>query len=422
MQSNNQFNPLDQKKRSRSDILSREVSDHMNMYFPSLAHEGNEPSTFDFSNYHDSNTTLHPLKKRARTAPAPHGGTFADENFDIPFASIDRNGYSTNNPFDVLRGSHLLSQVYASSSGNEPNYSAPSAASLLLGLDLPPASFEPLSYEYMEKNPLETAQNNTRSNQVPLNSLDICHDIYQSLPLQERLSQDTHGQLGLLQPNSLAALYSQATAYSSALPKASPPKVSAESNPEGPTTPSIPTDQSTKNGVKRFKPFHEEKWNVHLEQLRDFKKMHGHCLVPHTFPENQHLARWVKRQRRQYKLMLAGQPSSTMTQERVNILNAEGFIWDSHDIIWRERFNQLLEYKNLHGHTRVPSYCKENPRLASWVKCQRRQHKLFWEGKRSSMSAERTQLLNDVGFTWEVKNKKSGEDYNKLVQVLGDLK
>lgn len=272
----------------------------------------------------------------------------------------------------------------------------------------------------METPPLDAAPvTNTRSNQVPLNSLDICHDIYQSLPLQERFSQETHGQLGLMQPNSLEALYSQAAAQAAA--QSSAP---SESKPEGSTFHSISTNNSAKNknGTKRFKPFHEEKWNVHLEQLRDFKKTHGHCLVPHTFPENQHLARWVKRQRRQYKLMLAGHISSTMTQERVNILNMEGFIWDSHDIIWRERFNQLLEYKNLHGHTRVPSYCKENPRLASWVKCQRRQHKLFWEGKRSSMSAERTQLLNDVGFTWEVKNKKAGDDYDKLVQVLGDLK
>jgi hypothetical protein len=418
MQSNNQFHPLDHKKRSRSEILSREVAEHMNMFFPSLAHDGNETSIFDFSNYHDSNNILHPLKKRARSAPVNHGNSFADENIEMPFASIDRNGYSTNNPFDVLRGSQLLSQVYASSSGNEPNFATPSAASLLLGLDLPPASFEPLSY--METPPLDAAPvTNTRSNQVPLNSLDICHDIYQSLPLQERFSQETHGQLGLMQPNSLAALYSQATAQAAAQSS-----VPSESQPEGSTSHSISTNISAKNknGTKRFKPFHEEKWNVHLEQLRDFKKTHGHCLVPHTFPENQHLARWVKRQRRQYKLMLAGQISSTMTQERVNILNTEGFIWDSHDIIWRERFNQLLEYKNLHGHTRVPSYCKENPRLASWVKCQRRQHKLFWEGKRSSMSAERTQLLNDVGFTWEVKNKKAGDEYDKLVQVLGDLK
>mmetsp|Transcript_691 Transcript_691/g.1061 ORF Transcript_691/g.1061 Transcript_691/m.1061 type:complete len:268 (-) Transcript_691:298-1101(-) len=177
-------------------------------------------------------------------------------------------------------------------------------------------------------------------------------------------------------------------------------------------------DDSAKNGGgKRFKPVHEKKWNIYLEQLRDFKKTHGHCLVPHTFPENQHLARWVKRQRRQYKLMLKGQTSSNMTEERVDILNKEGFIWDSHDIIWRERFKQLFEYKNLYGHTRVPSSCcKGHPGLANWVKCQRRQHKLFLEGKRSSISAERTQLLNDVGFIWEVNNKRSSEDYDIAVK------
>lgn len=172
----------------------------------------------------------------------------------------------------------------------------------------------------------------------------------------------------------------------------------------------------------RFKPFHEEKWNDHLQQLRGFKNVHGHCLVPHTFPDNQNLARWVKRQRRQYKLMLAGKRNSTMTKDRVRILNREGFIWDSHEVVWRERYAQLAEYKKKHGHTRVPSYCKKNPQLASWVKCQRRQYKLFWEGKRSSMNGERTQLLNNLGFTWEVKaQKKNNDDFQKLAQVLNDL-
>lgn len=172
----------------------------------------------------------------------------------------------------------------------------------------------------------------------------------------------------------------------------------------------------------RFKPFHEEKWNDHLQQLRGFKNVHGHCLVPHTFPDNQNLARWVKRQRRQYKLMLAGKTNSTMTKDRVRILNQEGFIWDSHEVVWRERYAQLAEYKLKHGHTRVPSYCKKKPQLASWVKCQRRQYKLFWEGKRSSMNGERTHLLNNLGFTWEVKaQKENNDDFQRLAQVLNDL-
>ncbi len=203
--------------------------------------------------------------------------------------------------------------------------------------------------------------------------------------------------------------------------------------------------QRQNQNKKRFKPFHEEKWKANLKQLRAFKAKYGHCLVPHTFPNNQDLARWVKRQRRQYKLMLMGDTASTMTQERVDTLNDEGFIWDSHDVVWRERYNQLIEYKKKHGHTRVPTCCKDNPSLASWVKCQRRQYKLMWEkqqqrgaaaaaaaaaagggGKQekekssshsstrtstrtststktsNSMNAERIQLLESIGFAWEV--------------------
>lgn len=181
---------------------------------------------------------------------------------------------------------------------------------------------------------------------------------------------------------------------------------------------------SCKKDEKRFKAFHEEKWNEYLEQVKAFKVNHGHCLVPHTYPENQHLARWVKRQRRQYKLMKEGDPTSTMTKERFEILHREGFIWDSHDVIWRERHAQLLEYKKNFGHCRVPSYSKKYPQLASWVKCQRRQFKLFWEGKRSSMSTERTKLLDDIGFTWEVRpeqGQKKKNDYKKLAQVLNEL-
>jgi len=161
--------------------------------------------------------------------------------------------------------------------------------------------------------------------------------------------------------------------------------------------------KSDNPALKRFKPYHEDKWMENFQQLLKYKEEHGNCLVPHTYLPNPLLARWVKRQRRQYKLCLEKCPQSTMTPERIDILNKEGFVWDSHEITWMKKFYDLIDYKKIHGHCRVPSCSKEHPQLATWVKCQRRQYRLKREGKSSAMTAQRIKLLDDVGFSWEVR-------------------
>lgn len=89
--------------------------------------------------------------------------------------------------------------------------------------------------------------------------------------------------------------------------------------------------------------------------------------VPHTYKENPPLARWVKRQRYQYKLKVEGK-ISTMTDERVALLENIGFIWDSHAAAWAEKLQELKEYTKLRGDCNVPSTYPGNPQLATWVK------------------------------------------------------
>lgn len=171
------------------------------------------------------------------------------------------------------------------------------------------------------------------------------------------------------------------------------------------STSTAPKQQQEEEEAKgcRFKPFHEERWDQKLLELRVFRKRHGHCLVPHTYPPNPQLARWVKRQRRQFKLMQDGRPS-TMTPDRVEILEQDGFVWDSHEAAWREKIEDLRKYRAKHGHCLVPSNYKENPQLATWVKCQRRQYKLYWESKPSAMNPTRIAELESEGFRWELRN------------------
>jgi hypothetical protein len=161
-------------------------------------------------------------------------------------------------------------------------------------------------------------------------------------------------------------------------------------------------DNDDDSGTNRFKPFHEEKWTIRYKELLSFHQLHGHAAVPHTYPANPQLARWVKRQRRQFKLR-KDKRQSTMTTERLDLLTNVGFVWDSHDVNWREKLDGLEAYRREYGNCNVPSNFRDK-KLATWVKCQRRQYKLYWDGKPSAMSPERILELEKVGFEWEIRS------------------
>lgn len=155
--------------------------------------------------------------------------------------------------------------------------------------------------------------------------------------------------------------------------------------------------------MNRFRGYQKDQWKDKFEELLEFKKERGHCCVPHTFEENPVLARWVKRQRYQYKLKNEKR-TSTMTDERIEILEKVGFIWDSHGAAWMERWNELAEFRKIFGHSNVASNYAHNPQLATWVKCQRRQYKLFYDGKPSNITPDRISRLEQLGFEWELRS------------------
>ena len=161
-------------------------------------------------------------------------------------------------------------------------------------------------------------------------------------------------------------------------------------------------EQEDEEEARRFRPYQAELWTVKFAELLEFRKLKGHCCVPYTYGENPALARWVKRQRYQYKLKIENK-QSTMTDERVEALEEHGFIWDSHGAAWQERWTELAEYQGLYGNCNVPSKYASNPQLASWIKCQRRQYKLYFEGNANTTSPERIAELESLGFEWELR-------------------
>ena len=170
-------------------------------------------------------------------------------------------------------------------------------------------------------------------------------------------------------------------------------------------SPSISSEDS-RNFSPRQRKAQAELWKERFLELVEYRAKHGHCLVPNHWTENAPLALWVKRQRYQYKLKKEGQHSN-LTDKREMALQELGFVWDSHGAIWEERLNELKQYRESRGHCNVPANFAENRQLAIWVKCQRRQYRLFCEGQRSNMTEERIQKLSSLGFVWNPRSRSS---------------
>ncbi|CAJ1932798.1 unnamed protein product [Cylindrotheca closterium] len=154
-----------------------------------------------------------------------------------------------------------------------------------------------------------------------------------------------------------------------------------------------------------FRSSQLEQWNTRYQELIQFKEEYNHCSVPLHYPNNPSLAHWVKRQRHQYR-MKKEKKRSTLTDQRQDMLESLGFIWDSHATAWDERWDQLSKFRDEHGHSRVPKKYTPNQPLSIWVKCQRRQFKLFSQGKPSNMTIERIRMLKALDFVFDPRSRK----------------
>jgi len=163
-------------------------------------------------------------------------------------------------------------------------------------------------------------------------------------------------------------------------------------------------DQEESLGQTHIRRHQRTQWQVRFNELCIFKEKHGHCAVPYTFKHFPQLAQWTKRQRYQMTLKLQGK-HSTLTEERQQILDSIGFVWDSHHAMWEEKYQELVAFHREHGHCLVGGNRNgghgNNPSLAVWIKCQRRQMKLKIQGRPSNITDHRIERLNGLGFCWE---------------------
>mmetsp|Transcript_16313 Transcript_16313/g.35243 ORF Transcript_16313/g.35243 Transcript_16313/m.35243 type:complete len:572 (-) Transcript_16313:20-1735(-) len=151
-------------------------------------------------------------------------------------------------------------------------------------------------------------------------------------------------------------------------------------------------------------------WNTRYEELCEFRKNNGHCVVPRS---NGRLGAWVEKQRNEYKKYRAKQegnwdndevPKTILTEDRVQKMNEVSFVWDVREKQFEQKLGQLRILKEMNGNI-DPRFM--NGQLALWVRKYEQQYRKYLEAAASSADAEtlsgilpknRLIALEEVGF------------------------
>ena len=136
----------------------------------------------------------------------------------------------------------------------------------------------------------------------------------------------------------------------------------------------------------------DQQWEEGVAALKSYKEQNGDCLVPTKFKiDGYGLGHWVSSQRKAI---------DRMSSDKKQQLDDLDFIWDALAYKWEKGFEVLTAFRDKYGHARVAyDYKIDEFALGHWVANQRR-------GK-ETMSVERKQRLDALGFVWDAQQAGS---------------
>jgi superfamily II DNA or RNA helicase len=149
----------------------------------------------------------------------------------------------------------------------------------------------------------------------------------------------------------------------------------------------------------------EASFNRIVSILKQHVQRYGHLNLPADLMATDTLSirDWCNRERS------ASRKSGYPNYRYQALENVDQWTWDHRTAAWKNGFEQLVKFKKDHGHCIVPSKFKVgNFGLGQWVVIQRSNLK--------TMTAERKQKLDAIGFVWNLSNKAWEEGFSKLLK------
>jgi hypothetical protein len=130
------------------------------------------------------------------------------------------------------------------------------------------------------------------------------------------------------------------------------------------------------------------------EELKEYMANKGNGKMP---TRKDPLGVWCDGQVLEYNKFLAGQKPCYITQERVDLLNDIGFVWNRLENAWQRTYDDLKKYREENGHCHVPVNYGDKS-LFRWIAKQRKKYKNYNEGKKPALSEEQIKLLEELDF------------------------
>jgi hypothetical protein len=125
---------------------------------------------------------------------------------------------------------------------------------------------------------------------------------------------------------------------------------------------------SPKSGKRNQKaPEDSAEWNRIFFELMLYKANNGNINVKSNDEENTELYKWIMQQRKQYKVFQKNTDASSLTNDRIKVLESVRFAFTTRgDDHWQRNYEKLKEFKSEHEHVLVPRL-SEIPGLGDWV-------------------------------------------------------
>ena len=133
----------------------------------------------------------------------------------------------------------------------------------------------------------------------------------------------------------------------------------------------------------------EAAWQEQYNYVQEYRKTHPDRWpqAREEYPVDNNLGKWCARQRTAYT-------QQKLSPERIQLLEALGFMWDPFESAWQEQYHYLKEYRKIHPDRGLRTV-KNIPLVITWVRGVLTQRATYIQQK---LSHERIQLLGEIGF------------------------